>query len=59
MTRDELIDRARRYVNQARERLHEAEQVVTVKPDAAGVWVSLRANLESAADDLAAASEAG
>ncbi len=49
----ELLLRARAYVDQAVGRLTELEGVVTVPPDQAGVLVSLRANIMSAAADLA------
>lgn len=52
MTPQELTDRAKRYVGQALEMLNAVEARSAVADAAAGDWVSLRRNLESAHSDL-------
>ncbi len=53
MTPQQLAARAKAYVDQALERYKEAGPYLTVKPDGSGALISLRANLDSAQDDLA------
>jgi len=52
MTEKELATRAALYVGQALEQYKEVGPFLTVKPEGSGHLVSLRANLESAQDDL-------
>ncbi len=58
MTQDERIARARAYCVQALERLTAVEERTIVKQEDAGLWVSLRRNVESAADELEQAARA-
>ena len=52
MTAQQLAARATAYVDQALERFREAGPHLTVKGEGTGILVSLRANLESAKQDL-------
>ncbi len=52
MTPLELATRAQAYLKQAREHVPEVETRQTLPADLIGTWVSLRANLESAAAEL-------
>ncbi len=54
MTPKERATRAKAYVDQALERFREAGPHLNPKDEGTALLVSLRANLESARDDLAA-----